>query len=241
VSNLAQRHNVSDCPTTILRASAKGNRFRVSDVQPAAARRSLHTWNLPLSTAARRASGKRRASRALERVGLGDRMIAPPQLAAAWGSATRRESARSLVNELPHPVADEPTRNLDSATATRSWLFQELHDRPDHRAGVSRTNKTLRRMRAARFTCSGKIERTRGWTGSREHSSGHPGLSAPRCVRCKKATSAPMYEPGPWNATSVVSAVARGDRVRFSRSTSVQSVGRDHRMHVPDGLRRERL
>lgn len=93
---------------------------------------ALENVELPLLYAERRVPGREmreRARRALEIVGLGNRLDHfPSQLSG--GQQQRVAIARALVNNPDVVLADEPTGNLDSKTSVEIMgVFQQLNER----------------------------------------------------------------------------------------------------------------
>jgi len=121
---------------------------------------SLHNVELPLIYAGLAAKERRqRAARALERVGLGDRMDYRPN-ELSGGQRQRVAIARALVNDPSILLADEPTGNLDSATGNEIMaLFQELHDAGQTIVLVTHEHDIAAHARRQIHLLDGKVER----------------------------------------------------------------------------------
>jgi len=103
------------------------------------------------------AQGRRRALDLLERLNLADRMDHRPNQLSG-GQRQRVAIARSLINEPPLILADEPTGNLDSRTSAEIMdLFGELNRRGQtllmvtHEEEIAAHARRLIRMRDGRI------------------------------------------------------------------------------------------
>ena len=110
-----------------LRLSSIGFAFQSFHLMPRET--ALENVSLPLSyTGAKKAERRERATKALERVGLGDRLdFRPTQLSG--GQKQRVAIARAMVNNPKILLADEPTGALDQKSGEQIMeLFSRLNE-----------------------------------------------------------------------------------------------------------------
>jgi putative ABC transport system ATP-binding protein len=150
--------DLSDDQLARIRNKEIGFVFQTFNLLPRAD--SLHNVELPLIYAGLGAKERRqRAARALERVGLGDRMDHRPN-ELSGGQRQRVAIARALVNEPSILLADEPTGNLDSATGNEIMgLFRELHDAGQTIVLVTHEHDIAAHARRQIHLLDGKVER----------------------------------------------------------------------------------
>ncbi len=113
---------------------------------------------------------KELAHKALERVGLGERMSHRPNQLSG-GEKQRVAVARALINNPSILLADEPTGNLDSKTSEEILaLFRRLHEEGQtiimvtHEADVACHAKRIIRMRDGKVISDLPTEQDAVWT-----------------------------------------------------------------------------
>ncbi|MFG0256881.1 MAG: ABC transporter ATP-binding protein [Phycisphaerales bacterium JB043] len=126
VLNGQPTHKLNASALASVRNKEIGFVFQSFELLPRAS--ALKNVELPLLySKANWRGARRRARKALERVGLGDRVGHKPNQLSG-GQRQRVAIARALVNDPAIILADEPTGNLDSTTSEDIMkLFRELH------------------------------------------------------------------------------------------------------------------
>src|SRR5262249_37382490 len=123
----ADRGSLSESGLAAWRGGTGGLVFQFFQLLPTLT--ILENAMLPMDFAGKIPAGKRRdrAQRLLERVGIGDQADKLPAMLSG-GQQQRAAIARALATDPPLLLADEPTGNLDSATAADVLaLFAELN------------------------------------------------------------------------------------------------------------------
>ncbi len=148
---------MSDNELAVIRNREIGFVFQTFNLLPRVT--CLQNVELPLVYAGMRKSARReQAARALQSVGLGDRMAHKPN-ELSGGQRQRVAVARALVNNPSILMADEPTGNLDSKTGDEIMhLFEMLYRQGNTLLVVTHEEDVARHARRVVRLRDGNIE-----------------------------------------------------------------------------------
>jgi len=150
--------DLSDDELARIRNKEIGFVFQTFNLLPRAT--ALHNVELPLIYNGTSSEGRRdKAIRAMDVVGLGDRMTHKPN-ELSGGQRQRVAIARALVNNPSIILADEPTGNLDTTTGNEIMdLMADLHKQGNTLIVVTHERSIADLAQRIIFLLDGKVER----------------------------------------------------------------------------------
>ena len=149
---------MSDDELAKIRNKEIGFVFQTFNLLPRAT--ALHNVELPLIYSGASSEERReKAIKAMQTVGLGDRMTHKPS-ELSGGQRQRVAIARALVNNPSIILADEPTGNLDSTTGTEIMqLMADLHRQGNNLIVVTHENSVAQHADRIIHIIDGKVEK----------------------------------------------------------------------------------
>jgi putative ABC transport system ATP-binding protein len=150
--------DLSDDELARIRNKEIGFVFQTFNLLPRAT--ALHNVELPLIYNGTTSEGRRdKAIRAMDVVGLGDRMTHKPN-ELSGGQRQRVAIARALVNNPSIILADEPTGNLDTTTGNEIMdLMADLHKQGNTLIVVTHERSIADLAQRVIFLLDGRVER----------------------------------------------------------------------------------
>lgn len=150
--------DLSDDELAKIRNKEIGFVFQTFNLLPRAT--ALHNVELPLIYSGASSEERReKAIKAMQTVGLGDRMTHKPS-ELSGGQRQRVAIARALVNNPSIILADEPTGNLDSTTGTEIMqLMADLHRQGNNLIVVTHENSVAQHADRIIHIIDGKVEK----------------------------------------------------------------------------------